>query len=705
MRRKRIGRWKRVIGYAGVAFTGLALLGGVMLARAIDRLGPLDLGRAEDISVTVADRRGRLLRAYTTSGGRWRIPLRVGDVDPRYVAMLLAYEDKRFYDHPGVDPLAILRAGYQLVRNGRIISGASTLTMQVARLLMGRHERTAAGKFRQMVRAIQLERRFSKPEILGLYLTLAPFGGNLEGVRAATLAYFGKEPARLSVAEAALLVALPQSPEARRPDRRHEIARRARDRVLARVQASGAITQAEVDEARTAPVPARRRPFPMLAAHVADGEVGRYPGARNHRLTIDRDLQARLERLVNRHAHGLGRRMSAALIVVENQSGRVRAHVGSPGYLEKARFGSIDMVRAVRSPGSTLKPFIYGLAFEAGLAHPDTLIEDRPVRFGRYAPKNFDKDYRGTVTIRKALQLSLNVPAVKVLQAVGPVRLIARLRKAGVEPSLPGRGAPTIAIGLGGLGLSLGDLAKLYGGLARNGTAPELKYRQTPSDAPLRQQTPRRFLSPVAAWYVGDILSGTPAPKNAHGGRIAYKTGTSYGYRDAWAVGFDGKFTVAAWIGRPDGAPTPGLTGLTAAAPLLFDAFEQVSRRRAPLAPTPKDALIAQGRALPPPLRHFRLTDPVLASGPYVDRPVRIAFPPDRAELALATASASQRRPIVLKASGGRTPLTWLIDGRPISSPAHRREATWQPDGAGFATLSVIDANGRSDRVRVRLTK
>ncbi len=431
--------------------------------------------------MTVLDRNDRLLRAYTTPDGRWRLPVDPKDVDARYLAMLIAFEDKRFRAHHGVDPWAVGRAGWQLVRHGRIVSGGSTLTMQVARLVQGEHERNASGKIRQALRALALERRLSKDAILRLYLRLAPFGGNLEGVRAASLAYFGKEPRRLSLAEAALLVALPQAPEARRPNRYPETARRARNRVLAYAAAAGVISHEDATRAMAERMPVARREFPILAPHLSDAEVERDKARNVHRLTIDATHQANLEQLVREHAGTLGGRLSAALIAVDHKTGEVVAHVGSPGYLDEARFGAVDMTSAIRSPGSTLKPFVYGLAFEAGLAHPETLIEDRPSRFGLYVPKNFDMDWHGTVTIRMALAQSLNIPAVKVLEALGPAKLTGRLTQAGVEPVLPKGAEPSLAIALGGLGLKLSDLASLYAGLARGGEPVALKYRR---DAP-----------------------------------------------------------------------------------------------------------------------------------------------------------------------------------------------------------------------------
>ncbi len=704
----------RIARTAKVALVAAALVIATLLIAAY-RLGPPPLAAAEAVSVTVLDRHDRLLRAYTTADGRWRLPVQPRDVDQRYLAMLVAFEDRRFRNHWGADPLAFARAVSQLIRHGRIISGGSTLTMQVARLLEGRHERTGGGKLRQIVRALQIEARLSKDEILRLYLRLAPFGGNIEGVRAASLAYFGKEPRRLTASEAALLVALPQSPEVRRPGRNAAALAEARERVLARAVAERIITAAEVVQARTEPLPRARRDFPMLAPHLADAELQRAPSVNVHRLTIDRELQRGLEQLARDHVKLLGAKLSAAILTVDHKTGEVLAHVGSAGYLDEDRQGAIDMVSAIRSPGSTLKPFIYGLAFEAGLAHPETLIEDRPVRFGSYTPKNFDEEFHGTVTIRHALAQSLNIPAVKALNAVGPTRLVGSFQRFGIEPVLPSGAEPTLAIALGGVGLRLHDLAVLYAALANQGEAVKVRHvakvsdilpdtvaRTVPKVSDKMSDTARthRILPAVAAWYVTDILKDAPAPTSARTGRIAYKTGTSYGYRDAWAIGYDGRHTIAVWVGRPDGAATAGLTGRTAAAPMLFDAFQRIAERRQPLTVAPTGALRVAGADLPPPLKRFQESvDETLATGPFLTSPVQIAFPPDRAELEIDDAV----EPIHIKAEGGALPLTWLVDGAPIGSDPHTRELAWIPKGRGFVKLSVIDAEGRVDRVVVRL--
>lgn len=695
--------WRRRVPLIGA---GLTVLVGLMGASSIawreyrQGLGPLDLSTLSERSTTVVDRSGRLLRPYTTADGRWRLPARVEAVDPRFLTMLKAYEDGRFDTHAGVDPWAALRAAGQAAWNGRVVSGASTLTMQVARLLEPRDERTLAAKARQIARALDLERAYSKRDILNIYLDLAPYGGNLEGVRAASFAYFGKEPQRLTTAEAALLVALPQSPETRRPDRFPERAREARDRVLDRLVGLGVVDPEDAILAKAEPVPTGRIAFPMLAAHAADAAVARDPTQRDVVLTIDAPLQVAIETLVRDRVPKLGDKVSAAILVVDNATGAIRTHVGGYGFLDEPRAGSLDLTEALRSPGSTLKPFVYGLAFESGLAHPETLLDDRPSRFGAWSPENFDERFQGTVTARTALQMSLNVPAVDLLAELGPARLIGRLRGAGALIALPREAAPGLAIGLGGLGTRLVDLASLYAALARGGETIALTTSLADITAPTVPVT-RRILDPVAAFYVADVLRGAPPPPNAMTGRIAFKTGTSYGYRDAWAIGFDRETTVAVWVGRPDGAPVPGLLGRTVAAPLVFDVFARLGREPVPVN-RPDGVLTATTSSLPPPLRHIRALEPkTLAAG--LKPPLRVAFPPDGARVDVGLSDPAGAMPLALKAQGGTLPLTFLVNGQRVSTAGPRRSAQWVPDGAGFAEISVIDADGETARVTVRI--
>ena len=661
-------------------------------------LGPLDLAASRDGSTIVVDRNGRLLRPFTLPDGRWRLPATTHEVDPRYLAMLVAYEDGRFYDHRGVDVRALVRAGAQWLARGHVVSGGSTLTMQVARLIEPRPERTLAVKLRQIARALEIEREVGKDGVLDRYLTLAPFGGNLEGVRAASLAWFGKEPLRLSIAEAALLVALPQSPEARRPDRFPLAARAARDRVLDRIAARGAISAEDAAAAKREPVPEARLAFPALAAHAAEEALAADGHAKIIRLTIDARLQARLEALLKESVARLGAKLSGAMVVIDNSTGEVRARIGAADYDDASRDGAIDMSREPRSPGSALKPFIYALAFEQGLAHPETVLFDRPMRYGAYAPQNFNLGYEGTVTARKALQQSLNLPAIELLADVGPATFLARLHGAGAEIALPKDTPVGLAIGLGGLGITLTDLARLYAGFARGGEAPALVERL--GGPPVIG--PRRVTDPVAAFYVDDILRAAPPPANALKGRIAFKTGTSYGFRDALAIGFDRGTTIAVWVGRPDNGPTPGLIGREAAAPILFDAFERLGREIEPIRP-PTGVLKASVTAdLPPPLRHLRKDAPKTLAATETPA-LKIAFPPDGAVIDLDLNDGARDTKLALKALGGAPPFTWFVNGEPVAEPDLRRQSAWKPDGAGFARVSVVDAKGASDAVVVRL--
>jgi penicillin-binding protein 1C len=665
-----LARWLAALALAALA--ALAALD-VWVARTV--LPPL----APALSTTLLDRDGRLLRAWPVEDGLWRLPVDPAAVDPGFVALLLAFEDRRFHRHAGVDPLALARAAWQAARHGRIVSGGSTLTMQVARLLEDGPTGRATGKLRQMRLALALERRLDKPAILGLYLHLAPYGGNIEGLRAASLSWFGKEPARLTPAEAALLVALPQAPNARRPDRNPAAAAAARDRVLVRAVLAGALTPDAATAARLEALPGQRRAFPALAPHLGDRLAASAPQGAVLHTTLDARLQAALEAILARQAAQLGPQVSGAAIVADHRTGDILARAGSAGYTDTARRGYIDMTLAPRSPGSALKPFIYALAFDQGLAHPDSLIEDRPTDFADYAPQNFDRIWRGTITVRRALQDSANIPAVALLDRVGPAHLMAALRRGGASPLVPdgsAAGPPGLAIALGGVGMTLDDMTGLYAALAHGGTRPGL-----PGARPL--------FGRAAAWQVADILSGIAPPAGGTPGAVAWKTGTSWGHRDAWALGFDGAHVAGIWFGRPDGTPVPGTLGVDAAAPALFDTFAAIGPRRTALPAPPPETLTATTAELPPPLRHVGPG----AAGGQPPGP-EIAFPPDGARL---PAGAGDLVPVRLR--HGTPPFRWLADGLPVAADPWAREAMLPVAGRGFATLSVIDATGAAARV------
>lgn len=665
----------------------LAVVYAVLLVA--DRALPPELTRLRQESLRVLAADGTLLHVERSADGYWRLPVTLAAVDPAYVAALLAFEDQRFRRHPGVDPLALTRAAGQWLRHGRVVSGGSTITMQLARLLEPR-PRTLGAKFIECLRALQLEAHFGKDELLAMYLTLAPYGGNLEGLRAASLAWFGKEPRELRPAEYALLVALPQSPSRLRPDRRPAAARAARDKVLGRLTAAGVLDAVHAAEARAETVPQQRRPLPRTVAHLAAVLHAERPGVFDLRSTLDARVQAETATLAQRALAGLGPQVNAALVVVEQRSGRVLAYVGAADTQDAQRHGSVDLLRALRSPGSTLKPLVYGLAFDDGVLHPDTRIDDVPTRFGDYSPGNFMDRYYGEVSVREALQRSLNVPAVAVLDRVGPLRLVQRLREAGLELQLPDGAAPGLPIVLGGAGTRLWDLAGLYAALANGGSAPPL----TPyADAPTAPVAPMRLLGPVAAEQVARILEDAAPPAEAvppgdtrQPRRIAYKTGTSYGFRDAWALGYDGAHTVGVWVGRPDGSPNPGHFGRNTAAPLLWRVFDL-------LAPSARVAFVDAvrlpdgGRALAPNWRHL-----AGAAARDTRATLALSFPLPGARVALPADGA----PLPLVASGGVRPLRWLVNGVPIPAAAMRRSVAWQPDGEGLARVTVVDAAGQS---------
>ncbi|WP_430980805.1 penicillin-binding protein 1C [Stenotrophomonas terrae] len=545
----------------------------------LDLAFPPPLPKSRDTSTLVVARDGTPLRAFADAEGVWRYPADVKTISPLYLQALLTYEDRWFWRHPGINPWALLRAGKQMLLERRIVSGGSTLTMQVARIL-DPHTRTPWGKLKQLLRALQLEVHLSKAQILDLYLERAPYGGTIEGVEAASWAYLGKSATHLSQAEAALLAVLPQSPSRLRPDRHPEAAQRARDKVLARMAELGVWSADDVADARIEPVVARSLQQPLHAALLAQRMRSAQPRVPQIETSIDSGLQRTLEERVSSYFSQLPERTSAALLVMDNSTLEARAYVGSVSFGDKARLGHVDMVQAWRSPGSTLKPFLYGMALDDGLIHSESLIVDAPQSFGGYRPGNFDAAFNGPVGAATALRLSLNVPSVDLLERVGPARFAARLGNAGINLRFPRGTQPSLALILGGTGARLEDLVGAFSALNREGIAGRVRY--TPKDPRIE----RRLVSPGAAWIVRDVLESNPRPGYGVGTfdtgsrpRVAWKTGTSYGYRDAWAIGSTRTYTVGVWVGRPDGTPLPGQYGAVTALPLMFEVIDSLPRQ------------------------------------------------------------------------------------------------------------------------------
>lgn len=549
------------------AWAVAALLALVFL---LDRLFPPPAPDRSRRAVVVLARDGTPLRAFPDRTQVWRHPVAIDAVSPRYLEALVTYEDRHFWHHPGINPVALARALWQRVRSGRVVSGGSTLTMQVARLIEP-IPRTLPGKVKQCIRALQLELRHSKREILAIYLDYAPMGGVIEGVEAASRAYLGKPAARLTHAEAALLAVLPQAPSAYRPDRRPDAARAARDKVLRRMTPVwGAETVADaMKEAAYAPLVRQPLLAPLLAERVRRDR----PGEARIATTIDAGVQAGVEMLLLDRAGQLPARVSVAALVIDNATLEVLAYAGSADFSDPDRYSHVDMVRALRSPGSTLKPFLYAFALDDGLIHSESLLADVPQSFGGYQPGNFQQSFHGPVGVSEALVRSLNVPAVEVLDRLGSLRFVSLLRRGGLPLRLPRDAEPNLSVILGGAGVSLEALTGAYTALARRGLAGRPRLY---ADDPLHEA---RMTSEGAAYIVRDILeSGGPVDRavnasTAPSRRVAWKTGTSFGFRDAWAIGVDERHTVGIWIGRPDGTPNPGHFGANVAAPLLVDVF------------------------------------------------------------------------------------------------------------------------------------
>jgi len=682
-----------------------ALLGITCALAAADIANPPDMARANNVSPEIVDRNGHLLRAFLTRDGYWRMKTEVRDVSPRYLEILKAYEDKRFDSHFGVDPAAILRAGLQYVTTGHVVSGGSTLTMQVARILEPPHSHGVATKLFQMLRAVQLEERYSKDEILSFYLTLAPFGGNLEGVRAASLSYFGKDPSRLDLSEAALLVALPQSPVRQRPDRHAIRATKGRDKVLARMVSEGVITQSDADIARREGVPFARQAMPLSAPHLAARLHNRMQQTRIV-TTLNATVQAAVERMAAQEAPYFGDGAAMSIVVVENRTRNVLAYLGGVNYWGAS--GQVDLAQRARSPGSALKPFIYGLAFDALILHPATMMSDAPTQFGDYGPKDFDGAFQGQVTARDALRMSLNVPAVMVLDRVGPLAFTIALQNAGARLAFPAGGAaPTLPVALGGLGIGLADITMLYSGIANGGEARALRILAGTPDAP-----DHRLFGPIAAYYLKQILRGVALPDGWAMGQglmrqraVAFKTGTSYGYRDAWSIGFSNDYTIGVWVGQADGSPRPGHVGRDSAAPILLKTFDLLPPDAHADEPPPPGTLLTNDTdRLPASMRNFRRESAPAPPQVAVVPPPSIAFPPNGTVVPLPAATAKDRS-ILFRADGGRAPLTWLVNGQLLGNFDRFQPVLFTPDGEGVARITVVDSQGRSDSAQVRFKK
>jgi len=736
----------------------------------LDKIYPPNLNRFNQTSYLLLDENNEIVSTLISEDGFYRFPVQIEDVSKSYLNMLIAFEDKRFYYHPGIDPIAMCRALWQFGQKGKVVSGGSTLTLQVVRLLEPR-KRTFKNKLLECFRALQLEYHFSKKDILRFYLTLAPYGSNIEGVRAASLAYFGKEPKALTVSEAAFLIAIPQKPSIikfKRSELNLELATKHRDKVIERMEKTNDLSQLEIKEAKEDKIPVKRFPYPRYAQHIAyyykyhldeeDISNVNLPKAHlskenllKHKkslyTSLNLPIQIQLESYLKNECQFLEPTQTIAAIIVNNETQEVKAYVGSADFYDEKRFGQIDMVRAIRSPGSLLKPFIYATAFDEGIIHPDTLIQDIPTRFGQYAPSNLKDIFHGTVSIREALQQSLNIPAIAILDTLGPARFCAHLKSFGVTLKFEHDNVnPSLPIGLGGVGMRLWDLVNLYTALANEGKFQPIKIEK---HSPIYHKDKKNqnkiteedklyqnmLTSRDAALEITRILEEAPAPEGFVDGRavlrpaIAFKTGTSYGYRDAFAIGYTRDFTVGVWVGKPDGTPSLNQLGRTHALPILFRIFHllpkqpnQEQKRLSGLSgskskgenssTTEKSMLSLKTKELPYALREFiKRQKSEYKSGNQKENPLKLFFPTEGSVIqleVLKTISDNERKllsfqSIPISFSGGKPPYYLFENGQPHPKPYHSREIPWKPEKPGFYELTLVDSEGHAQSVNIEL--
>lgn len=671
MKAKRLKRWVRRLAWV----TLVSLLGCVLAFEVTSACLPFPLERLErqPISAVVTAADGRMLLAVVGPDDQWRQPVPIDRMSPWLIKATIAVEDERFYSHVGVDSVAVVRAVGQNIAAGRVQSGASTLTMQVCRMMDDR-PRTLKAKAIESFRALQLERLMSKDELLETYLNLAPYGGNLRGVEAASRRYFGKPVNELSLGEAALLAGLPQSPSRYRPDRYPNRAQDRRENVLLRMHELGMITAGQYESARSEPVVCRSSLHETLAPHAAWFALAQRD--RGGQLAIEPALQRRFAAIARQHADALPAGADVAVVAIEIETGAVRAMIGS-AHPEHPWHGQVNSATAWRSPGSTLKPFVYAAAFDAGRLNADAWVYDVPIQRAGWRPNNFDRAYRGRVDVRQALQESLNVPAILATQQVGLNRCVGLMQACGVRFRLDAQAAGLAAV-TGAAEVRLIDLTNAYATLGRGGV--RMPWRLFADEPTVRH----RVLRSQVCDALDAILSSHA--RRPHGLEdiaaadtpwFVWKTGTSSARRDAWAVGHNGRYAIGVWVGRSDGGAHEAFVGRKAAEPLLARLFVEgmVRNERIPQTPAP----LRVDRPLPPP-REWQGELAILN--------------PSREAVYVAVSGEVVVRPRV-QADGDD--LTWFLNGRRVES-ADRLTL-----GRGVYNLRVVDRAGQHDAVRFRV--
>jgi len=667
------GAWRYISSTLRVVLLSTLMFGAMIWI--VDIYYPVDMHATKELSRVITDRDDKWLYTQTNKKEKWRFGVDISKLDPLYVESLINFEDKRFWSHWGVDPIAMIRAIGQLIRYRHIVSGGSTITMQLAKLLDPK-PRTISSKLAEIIVAIQLELHYSKREILEAYLTLAPYGGNIEGIVAASMRYFGKQPSALSPDEVALLVSLPKSPESNRPDRHPQKAKRARDRVLDIIYHNSILTKRQYTDAKSSPIPRTLKPLPRYTPHLSQRLLSILDN-KNYiiKTTLDYNIQKQLERWAYSQSNKLPKGSTISLLIAKNSDSSILAYLGSHNMFDQKISGYIDMIPVLRSPGSTLKPFIYGLAFEKLLIHPNSVIVDEQTLFGDYMPHNYNRKFLGEVTASYALQHSLNIPAVKLLQAVGVDELIDRLTSVSGKLEIP-KGKRTLPIALGGLGISMWQLAQLYIALANDGRAYKLHLSQ--GDTTLLP----RLMSKKASQMTTSILRTIPPPLGYRDSnqQIAYKTGTSYGYRDFWTILYTVDYTIVAWVGRANNTPQLKHSGVEIAAPLAFEAIDILhSIRGATLWSEQPSSLLG---VAPDGLKYFDHKSRSNKS------PLKIIYPKSGARYQSAGCYNSD---VEILIENGTPPYYWYID-KSIQAIKYKKTTISLPYGAH--DITILDSNG-----------
>jgi penicillin-binding protein 1C len=528
-------------------------------------------------STVVTDNKGEVIHAFLTRDGQWRMKTELAEISPLLRKTIIEKEDRYFYYHPGVNPVAMLRALGRNILHGRRTSGASTITMQVARALEPK-PRTYWNKLVEVFRAFQLEWKYNKDQILQLYLNKVPYGGNIQGVKSASLLYFGKNPDHLSLAEITALSVIPNRPSTLVMGKHNDGIVAERNKWLRRWAETGVFTPKEIEDALAEPLAAKRGVVPDLVPQLA--LKLKKSGRDVIHTTIDLNTQLKIEKLVKDYSRtlALNNIRNAAVIVLDNQTHRVVSYIGSADFHDSVDGGQVNGAAAIRQPGSTLKPLLYGLCIDAGLLTPKMTIMDVPVNFEGYAPENYDQKFNGYVTMDYALGHSLNIPAVKSLKALGKDVLIRKLAACDFRQVDKDRNKLGLSMILGGCGATLEEMTGLYSIFANEGRWVRPRY-STEDTVPQGE----RVLSPAATFMINDILSKVTRPdfpvnwtSTVHLPKIAWKTGTSYGRRDAWSIGYNRRYTVGIWVGNFSGVGVPELSGANVATPLLFTVFNTI---------------------------------------------------------------------------------------------------------------------------------